>query len=82
MPAPEVAFYMQQVLAGLQYLHDNQLLHRDIKLGNILLTRAGEAKIADFGLCTRKEFPQEKKRTMCGTPNYLAPEIIKGCHDY
>jgi polo-like kinase 1 len=56
-------------------------MHRDLKLGNIFLNDKLEIKLGDFGLATRIEFHNEKKRSICGTPNYIAPEIIEG-HSY
>ena len=47
---PEIKFFMRQVVNGLMYLHHNKIIHRDIKLGNILLTKHMQIKIADFGL--------------------------------
>ena len=49
-----------------------------LKLGNLFLTDKMELKIGDFGLATRIEFDGERKRTVCGTPNYIAPEILEG----
>eukprot|EP01017_Pseudomicrothorax_dubius_P050961 TRINITY_DN9731_c0_g1_i1.p1 TRINITY_DN9731_c0_g1~~TRINITY_DN9731_c0_g1_i1.p1 ORF type:complete len:474 (+),score=34.83 TRINITY_DN9731_c0_g1_i1:570-1991(+) len=60
------------------YLHSNRVIHRDLKLGNIFLNDKLEVKIGDFGLATRLEFEGERKRTICGTPNYIAPEILEG----
>jgi len=47
-----------------------------LKLGNLFLTEKMELKLGDFGLATRLESDTEKKRTICGTPNYIAPEIL------
>jgi serine/threonine protein kinase len=49
-----------------------------LKLGNLFLNEKMELKVADFGLATKLEFDGEKKRTICGTPNYIAPEILDG----
>ena len=61
-----------------RYLHKNQVIHRDLKLGNMFLNQNLEIKIGDFGLATKLEFPGERKRTICGTPNYIAPEVLEG----
>lgn len=65
-------------------MHGNRVIHRDLKLGNIFLNDNMEIKIGDFGLAAKLEFSQEKKRTMCGTPNYIAPQIVEGSvgHSY
>lgn len=65
-------------MQGLAYLHSNLVIHRDLKLGNLFLTSDMELKIGDFGLATRLENVHDRKRTMCGTPNYIAPEILSG----
>lgn len=54
------------------------MIHRDLKLGNLFLSNNMEIKIGDFGLATKLEFDGERKRTICGTPNYIAPEILEG----
>lgn len=72
----EAADVLKQVVLGLLYLHSNQILHRDISLSNILLTKDMKVKIADFGLATQLTRPDEKRTTMCGTPNYISPEVV------
>lgn len=66
---------IKQVVQGLLYLHSHQILHRDMSLSNLLLTKNMQVKIADFGLATRLVRPDEKHLTMCGTPNYISPEV-------
>lgn len=66
---------MQQIVDGLQYLHANNILHRDMKLPNLLVTADMRVKIADFGLATQLSRPDEPHMTMCGTPNYISPEV-------
>jgi len=56
----------------------NRVIHRDLKLGNLFLNEKLEIKIGDFGLATKLEYDGEKKKTICGTPNYIAPEILDG----
>ncbi|VUZ50068.1 unnamed protein product [Hymenolepis diminuta] len=65
---------MKQIISGLLYLHSHKILHRDLTLANLLLTKDMKVKIADFGLATLIE-PGEDHNTMCGTPNYISPEV-------
>lgn len=73
---PEARYFIQQILLGVKFLHDHNIIHRDLKLGNLFLNDEMEVKIGDFGLATRVDFSGERKKTMCGTPNYIAPEIL------
>jgi polo-like kinase 1 len=74
----EVQCYLMQLFAVLKYLHGLKIVHRDIKLSNLFLNENMELKLGDFGLACKIEFEGERKRTMCGTPNYIAPEILDG----
>lgn len=67
--------FLHQIITGMLYLHSHGILHRDLTLSNILLTSSMNVKIADFGLATQLKMPHEKHYTMCGTPNYISPEI-------
>ncbi|GLV35155.1 Sak kinase [Carabus blaptoides fortunei] len=71
----EASHIMRQVVEGLRYLHSHNILHRDISLSNLLLSKNMQIKIADFGLATQLSRPDEKHLTMCGTPNYISPEV-------
>ncbi|XP_039591165.1 serine/threonine-protein kinase PLK3 [Polypterus senegalus] len=73
---PEVRYYLRQIISGLKYLHNKGILHRDLKLGNFFVNDNMELKIGDFGLAARLEPVEQRKRTICGTPNYLAPEVL------
>ncbi|XP_027629721.1 serine/threonine-protein kinase PLK3 isoform X1 [Tupaia chinensis] len=73
---PEVRYYLRQILSGLKYLHQRGILHRDLKLGNFFITENMELKVGDFGLAARLEPPEQRKKTICGTPNYVAPEVL------
>ncbi|KAA3676313.1 polo-like kinase 4 [Paragonimus westermani] len=66
--------YLKQLINGLIYLHSHNILHRDLTLANLLLTKDMKVKIADFGLATKIE-PGEEHKTLCGTPNYISPEV-------
>jgi polo-like kinase 1 len=72
----EARFYMVQILAGTKFMHVNHVIHRDLKLGNIFFDANMNTKIGDFGLAALLKDPEERKKTMCGTPNYIAPEIL------
>ena len=74
----EVQCYTMQIIKALKYLHSHRIIHRDLKLGNLFISDKMELKVGDFGLATKLEFDGERKRTVCGTPNYIAPEILDG----
>lgn len=74
----EVQCYSMQIILALKYLHSHRIIHRDLKLGNLFLNDKMEIKLGDFGLATKLDFDGEKKRTICGTPNYIAPEVLEG----
>ncbi|XP_052077146.1 serine/threonine-protein kinase PLK4-like isoform X2 [Mytilus californianus] len=77
----EARHFMVQIVSGMLYLHSHGILHRDLTLANLLLTKSMDVKIADFGLATQLNFTEEKHFTMCGTPNYISPEIaIRSAH--
>uniref|UniRef100_A0A1A9WDJ5 polo kinase n=1 Tax=Glossina brevipalpis TaxID=37001 RepID=A0A1A9WDJ5_9MUSC len=79
----ECRYYLHQIIQGVKYLHDKCVIHRDLKLGNLFLNDLLQVKIGDFGLATRIECEGERKKTLCGTPNYVAPEILtKKGHSY
>ena len=73
-----VRFYMSQILLALEYMHNNNYIYRDLKPENILIDKEGNIKLTDFGLS--KILPEEQTTTytMCGTAEYLAPEILFG----
>jgi polo-like kinase 1 len=62
--------------AGIQYMHDHYYVHRDLKLSNIFLDSKMQIKLGDFGLASKIEIGGEPRNTLCGTPNYIAPEIL------
>ncbi|RKF78756.1 Cytokinesis protein sepH [Golovinomyces cichoracearum] len=76
-PENLVGVYMGQILLGLQYLHDQGVIHRDIKGANILTTKDGKVKLADFGVSTSTLAGADKEAQVVGTPYWMAPEIIQ-----
>uniref|UniRef100_A0A1B0CQV8 Serine/threonine-protein kinase SAK n=2 Tax=Lutzomyia longipalpis TaxID=7200 RepID=A0A1B0CQV8_LUTLO len=75
MSEMEAAAVMKQVVAGLLYLHSHRIIHRDLSLSNLLLMDDRHVKIADFGLAIQLMAPDERHVTLCGTPNYMSPEV-------
>ena len=73
---PEVRFLMVQLIGACRYMHTHQVIHRDLKLGNLFLDAGMNVKVGDFGLAALIENPGERKKTICGTPNYIAPEVL------
>lgn len=69
-------FYTAEVCLAIGFLHDNNIIYRDIKLENILLDNEGHVKLVDFGLCKMDMTIDSTTDTFCGTPEYLAPEIL------
>ena len=80
----EVRSYISQLVEGIKHIHSINVIHRDLKLGNLFLTAKMELKIGDFGLSERVLYEGDMKKSMSGTPNYIAPEILlsKEGHSY
>ena len=77
IPEQLAVIYIKQVLEGLDYLHSQGVIHRDIKGANILTTKDGKVKLADFGVSTILNSDREDKNiSLAGTPYWMAPEVI------
>ncbi|KAH6908386.1 Pkinase-domain-containing protein [Coprinopsis sp. MPI-PUGE-AT-0042] len=74
---PKTRFFMLQLIGACNYMHAHQVIHRDLKLGNLFLDANMNVKVGDFGLAALIENPGERKKAICGTPSYIAPEIVE-----
>ena len=78
IPEQYIAYVCKNVLSALSYLHRNNRLHRDIKSDNVLLYSKGEIKLADFGFAVGLTQEEDKRKSVVGTPFWMAPELIRG----
>jgi polo-like kinase 1 len=76
LSVPEVQYFMKQLTDAVSYLHDNSIIHRDLKLDNVFLDETLNVKVGDFGLATRLNNPFATRTEQCGTLQYMAPEVV------
>ncbi|RNF01138.1 putative protein kinase, putative,polo-like protein kinase [Trypanosoma conorhini] len=72
----EIQYIMTQIVSAVEYMHSKLVIHRDLKLGNIMVDASGSMKVGDFGFASELVSASERKKTTCGTPNYIAPEVL------
>ena len=74
----DAARILRQLVSALAYMHERRIIHRDLKLANLMISTSGNLRLGDFGLACQVRRADERRMTVCGTPNYIAPEVLRG----